>query len=94
MMDMLLAVALMVLTLTMAGYAQYRLRFHSATPRQALFTRLVLILVGLGFGWTAMVWTLEPDPWSNAITFLTAFGLVHVPAAVILYIKRRRGVYR
>lgn len=85
---------LMLLALAMAGYAHYRLEFHTATPRQTLITRLVLIFVGLGFGWSATLWTADTGAWSKAVAFLSAFGLVHVPAAFILYIKRRRGVYR
>lgn len=84
----------MVLSLALAGYAQYRLGYHTATLRQAWITRIVLVVIGVGFGWVAVVWTIQPEPWSKAIIFLTAFGMVHVPAAVILFIKRRRGVYR
>jgi uncharacterized membrane protein len=94
MIDAFFALALMLLTLAMTVYAQLRLGYHSATRRQALISRLILIVVGIAFGWTAMIWTNEPAPAWNAVTFLTGFGLVHVPAAAILYIKRRRGVYR
>jgi hypothetical protein len=84
---------LMLASLATAAYAHYRLKFHTASPRQALIARLVLIFVGLGFGWSATLWTVEPGRWANAVAFLTGFGLVHVPAAFILYIKRLRGVH-
>lgn len=94
MIDAFFALALMLLSLAAAGYAQLRLSYHSATRRQALISRLILIVVGIAFGWTVMIWTIEPAPVWNAVSFLTGFGLVHVPAAAILYIKRRRGIYR
>lgn len=86
--------ALVVLVLGMTGYAHFRLAVHTATRRQALIARLLLILVGLGFGWTATLWVPGPAPGPKMLVFFTAFGLVHVPAAVILHIKRLRGVYR
>lgn len=86
--------ALVVLVLGMAGYAHLRLAVHTATRRQALIARLLLVLVGLGFGWATTLWVPGPAPGPKTLAFFTAFGLVHVPAAVVLHIKRLRGVNR
>ncbi|MBT9569123.1 MAG: hypothetical protein IV085_12585 [Thiobacillus sp.] len=60
----------------------------AASRNQAWVARAVLALVGLGFGWTALVETgQEASPAMQALIFLAAFGLVHVPAAIILLLK-------
>jgi hypothetical protein len=40
---------------------------------------------------TATVYT-ESQGVDRLFAFLTGFGVVHIPAAVILFIKRKRGV--
>lgn len=85
---------LMFAVLAAAVYAQHRLPFHTATSRQALFSRGLLGIVGLGVGWVAAGAAAPGEPLERMIAFLTGFGLVHVPAAFILYSKRLRGVSR
>ena len=76
------------ITLAAAVYTQIRLRRLAANRNQAWIARAVLVLVGLGFGWAALIRTgQEVDPATQAIMFLAAFGLVHVPAAIILLLK-------
>lgn len=87
-------VLMMVLLLAVAAYAHLRLAYHTATPGQAWVARTVLLLVGVGLGWTATLWIPDASPAVKIVAFLSAFGIVHVPAAVILFIKRRRGVYQ
>jgi hypothetical protein len=80
--------------LLVVAYAQYRLPFHTRTRRSAWVARTVLVLVGLAFGG---VWALAYDHrpgLEGVLALLMGFGIVHVPAAVILWIKRQRGVYR
>jgi hypothetical protein len=77
-----------------AGYTHARLRYHSATRRQEWLTRVVLIVTGIAFGVTmAIIYSFRFGIWPP-LTFVAAFGLVHVPAAFILFIKRHRGEYR
>jgi hypothetical protein len=55
---------------------------------------VVLIVTGIAFGVTmAILYGFRFGIWPP-LTFVAAFGLVHVPAAFILFIKRRRGEYR
>jgi hypothetical protein len=66
-----LASILATVLLAIAGYAQYRIAFHTAPSRVAL-TRGLLALVAAAFG----------------------FGVVHIPAAIILLVKHLQGAGR
>ena len=92
-MNLLLLALAACLMLTAAGYAQANLPRYTAGRGKVMLTRVVLIVVGIAFGFvTASAYpggdTLAP------LVFLIAFGTVHAPAAVILLIKRQRGAGR
>jgi tellurite resistance protein TehA-like permease len=72
-----------------AGYAQYRIPAHTATPANAWLVRAVLALVGIALGYVGSLYA--QDPAGALVAFLAGFGVVHFPAAVILFIKRARG---
>lgn len=76
-----------------AVYAQYRIRFHTGTARDALLGRLLLWLVGVAFGWALAVVYTHSEGLRSLLWFAIGFGAVHVPAAFILFSKRRRGVH-
>lgn len=85
-------VLLCVLALAAAGWAHYRISQHAASTR--LLTRSVLIVMGLAFGWVmAFVYT-ESQGLAQWLTFISAFGLVHLPAACVLQLKHWRGIPR
>ncbi|RFA31067.1 hypothetical protein CAI21_02530 [Alkalilimnicola ehrlichii] len=75
-------------------YVQVRLPVHAATRAQATATRLLLAATGVGLGLIG-AWMYQGVggivPW---LAFLVGFGVAHVPAAFILFIKRERGEYR
>lgn len=76
-------------TLAAAAYAHYRIPYHTTNPRNRWFVHLLLILVGVAFGWVnSQIFALTGL--QNALIFLSAFGVVHVPAAGILFIKRQQ----
>ena len=76
------------ITLAAAVYTQVRLPRLAASRNQAWIARAVLALVGIGFGWAALVKTGQgTSDAMRAMIFLAAFGLVHVPAAIILLLK-------
>jgi len=90
-----LAVNLLLLTLLAAvnvlaaGYAHRQIPRFTAGTRRVLFTRLVLFGVGIALGYVAareMNGTLPA-----LLAFLIGFGAVHLPAAVILFVKHARG---
>jgi hypothetical protein len=73
-----------------AAYAQLRIPRFEATRSGLLLTRGILLLVGIAFGLvSASYYAALGLP--SALVFLSGFGLVHVPAAFILFLKRRRG---
>jgi predicted MFS family arabinose efflux permease len=80
--------------LVFAAYTHIRLRFHTATRFQAELTRVVLLLIGMAVGWLAVRWQTDAPVPVDMLSFLMGFGLVHLPAAFILWSKRQRGVYR
>ncbi len=79
----LLAGALVAL----AGYAQLRVGRFTKGSRATWSVRLVLGAVGVMFG--LLLARLSPDV--AALAFVQGFGVVHVPAAAILWLKQRRG---
>jgi hypothetical protein len=84
----LLALAAALL-LAVALYAQRQIGNFTKGYWRIAGTRAVLGAVGIGFG---LVFAAKGEgPLMGTLTFLTGFGLVHVPAAIILFIKRRRG---
>lgn len=81
---------LAVLLLAAAGYAQYRIPFHTAGATRSAVTRGVLLAVGFAFGYVSAA-SSGAQGGLALIMFFIGFGLVHAPAAVILFIKRQRG---
>lgn len=88
-MDILLIVATAIV-LTAAGYAQHQVSRYTKGAGRILLIRSILIITGIAFGAVmAKFYFAETVP--ALLVFLGGFGLVHVPAAVILFIKRERG---
>ncbi len=88
-MEVMLQVILALLLLTMAVYAQRQIPVYTAGRNKILVTRLILIGVGIAFGLTGAAYM--PGQLMKVLTFLIGFGLVHFPAAVVLYVKSKRG---
>ena len=89
-MNLLLLVLCATLMLAAAGYTQANIPRYTAGQGKVLFTRILLIAVGIAFGFT----TAATYPGGDAVAllvFLIAFGLVHAPAAIILLIKGQRS---
>lgn len=93
-MDDLLLVLLVIAALAASVYAQYRLPVHTRGRKALRTARLLLLITGLAFGYVMATVYVEVTGIRQLGVFLGGFGLVHVPAAFILLIKRRRGVYR
>jgi hypothetical protein len=76
------------ITVAAAVYTQIRLPRLAASANQAWIARIVLALVGVGFGWAALATNARgASAAMQALMFVAAFGLVHVPAAIILLLK-------
>jgi hypothetical protein len=83
---------LAALHLAAAVYAQRRLPKYVAGVRRTEVLRAVLIVTGIGVGSLAFVYASQPHV--AVLAFLSGFGAVHVPAAVILSLKRASGAAR
>ncbi|MCY1380142.1 hypothetical protein D9M69_679320 [compost metagenome] len=77
-----------VLLCAVVFYVQKQIPFFTKGGR-IVIARAILLAVGVGFGLTAAANIGNFGPRLPA--FLIGFGLVHVPAAIILFIKARRG---
>lgn len=77
------------LFLGLAAYAQWRLADFTATQGKLWTVRSVLIAAGLGCGYLGVL--MVRDPPGQMLAFLIGFGLVHLPASAILFMKGLRG---
>jgi len=78
-----------VLVVAGACYAHYEIPKFTEGAMHRAVAHGVLILVGCGCG-AVSLWIpgLTEPRW---LAFITGFGVVHVPAAAILFIKYSRG---
>lgn len=87
---MIPAILLAALALAAAAYAQHQIPRFTASARQAGLVRAGLAALGLVFGYVAAD-NLSAAGVPAPLTFLIGFGAVHVPAALILLLKRAAG---
>ncbi|HEY8608216.1 MAG TPA: hypothetical protein VIM12_13965 [Noviherbaspirillum sp.] len=88
-MDILFQIAAALLLVVVTIFAQVRIAAFANTRAKVALTRGLLALVGVGFGLTAGAYVVGRLP--QVLAFLIGFGLVHTPAAIILFLKGRRG---
>lgn len=84
---------LTIAALAAVVYTHYRLPFHSGTQKQLWMARGLLVVIGTAFG-LVNVQIYAVAPALQVLVFLSAFGVVHVPAAFILFIKRQRHEWK
>lgn len=82
--------AFAIVGLVAAAYAHYSLPAHTSKGKARWFTHLLLVSVGLAFGWAVATVYYPVEGLLQVLVFLYAFGAVHIPAACILFIKQRR----
>ena len=93
-MQIILPILLLLLTVALlaaAIYAQCRLGQQATSINRVWLARLVLIVAGLALGYVMTFYYVRMEGSAAVITFLFAFGLAHVPAALVLWVKRQRG---
>lgn len=89
-------VVVMLIGLAAVIYAHLRLPYHSASVAQRRLTRAILIGVGVLFGATMSYMFSRGDTIAGQaalpgwLVFASAFGLTHIPAAGILFLKRQQ----
>jgi uncharacterized membrane protein YjdF len=77
------------ITLAAAAYTHYRVPYHTRNARNRWFVHLLLIIVGIAFGWVNSQRYQVTGLW-ELLVFLSSFGVIHIPAAAILFIKRQQ----
>ncbi|MEX0959325.1 MAG: hypothetical protein WDZ63_08550 [Burkholderiales bacterium] len=80
-----------VVLLAAAAYTHLRIPRHTKGTVNRAVLRGILIAVGIAFGYVTTTYYTPADGVRTLLAFLSAFGLVHVPAAAILFLKRQRG---
>ena len=80
-----------IVMLYLAAYAQIRIPAHTAGTEKIAWARGILIVVGLALGYVGLHTYQEAFGPRAVLAFVIGFGLAHVPAAVILFLKRERG---
>ncbi len=81
----------LVLALVVTGWVHYRLAFQIPNKLPLWAGRLMLLLVGTGFGWAMSQVYTDSRGIAAVWVFLTSFGAAHLPAAILLWIKKQRN---
>ena len=82
-MNVLFYVVTAATLLALAMWVHWQVPAYTARGSNIVFTRAILVVVGIGFGAVSASHAQFP-----LLTFLVAFGFVHLPAAIILFVKR------
>lgn len=86
----LLAIALIAIT----AYVHYRLPVHMRHSRATTrMVQVLLISVGALGAYLGALWTDGESSLLRVAAMVCGFGVAHVPAFFVLYIKRLRGEY-
>ena len=90
-MDWISVLLMALFSLAAAIYTQYRLPFLTATRNQASWARAILMITGVAFGLVAVkqIGATESSL-IQLLIFVAAWGLVHVPAAIIVFLKQHQ----
>ena len=72
-----------------AAYAQLQIPRFTAGRARVVLTRLVLALAGVGLGYVSVAQH-PGHPVMELLEFILGFGVVHMPAALILCFKGQR----
>ena len=83
----LILAMIVVLVLPAAAYVHIQLPGHRIGRRQVRIARIVLAVTGVAFAWVVARVYGAIDGISAPLAFVAAFGVVHVPAAAILFAK-------
>lgn len=77
----------LVLGVLATVYAHWYLPDTIRSTGQAVVVRSLLAFTGLGTGLIAMNSLADRPAW---LAFAVGFGVIHIPAAAIIYLKRQR----
>ncbi|MEQ9133297.1 MAG: hypothetical protein RJQ08_07800 [Salinisphaeraceae bacterium] len=77
----------LLLGVVATGYAHWGLPATVRSTGQVVVARSLLAFTGLGTGLIAMNSLTDRPAW---LAFAVGFGVIHIPAAAIIYLKRQR----
>lgn len=77
-----------LVTLSVAFWAHWYISQRPVSTR--LITHGALLLIGLGFGYVMAFQYTAAAGLQKLLIFLSAFGVVHIPTAAILFLKKIR----
>ena len=89
----LFALLLAVVLIAATVYVHIRLPIHTQDVKAAGMLQILLITVGALGVYLGAAWTVGESGLLRAAAMLCGFGVAHVPAFFVLYIKRQRGEY-
>jgi hypothetical protein len=89
-MSYLFTALLVLIPLLIAVWAHTLLPRIARKPRDIWITRLLLLGVGTAFGMAMAFYYFDVAGVQRLLVFLGSFGIVHVPAAAILFLKQRQ----
>lgn len=84
-----IAALVAAVTLAAAAFVHRQLPHFTATSARLLAARAVLLGIGLASGFVAS--QMYGEVLASPLAFLDGFGVVHLPAGAILYLKGMRG---
>ena len=87
-MDIILLLPVCAVLIAAALYAHIRIPRYTAGPRKATTAHAILVVVGIAAG-TVGALIYRAEPLLALLGLLIGFGVVHVPAALILFLKQR-----
>ena len=74
-------------------YVHFRLPIHAGRVTSARMLQVLLIGAGALGVYLGAAWTVGESTLLRLAAMLCGFGVAHVPAFFVLYIKRQRGEY-
>jgi uncharacterized membrane protein YjdF len=80
---------LTLVTLAAAVYAHYRIPQHTSSARDRWFVHILLVVLGLALAWVN-VQRYPISGLTQILVFASSFGVAHIPAAGILFIKNQQ----
>ena len=86
--DLILLLPVCAVLIAAALYAHTRISRFTAGPRKATTAHAILIVVGIAAG-TVGALIYRAEPLLALLSLLIGFGVVHVPAAIILFLKQQ-----
>ena len=89
----LVAILLVIVLIPAVVYVHARLPVHTRDARATRILRVILIALGGLAMYLGAAWTVGESGLLRVAAMLCGFGVVHVPAFFVLYIKRLRGEY-